>query len=566
MELTFLGAVGTVTGSSYLLTSGNNMIMVDCGLYQGPPELEERNYAHPLVNWSEIDAILLTHAHIDHCGLIPRAVKLGFRGNIYAHPATVDLAQILLNDAADVQEHDSEWLSRKRKRAGKDPVEPLFTRSDVERAIRRFKRIEYEDKVNILPGVYVEFHDAGHILGSASIAVDLIEDGLSRRIVFSGDIGHHQAPILREPFGFENADAVIIESTYGDRNHEKPQVRLNILKDALWQADRNSSKLIIPSFAVGRAQEILYLLSEMLEKGEIPSIPIYLDSPMAISATEIHERHVECFDQETLSRIKNGENPFKPDTLHISKTVAQSRGINKKKGGLVIIAGSGMCEGGRVVHHLKHSLFDPNNHVLLVGYQAQGTLGRLLQDGVHKIKLLGEEIAVNAKITSVGAFSAHADRDGLIDWLGYLKEAPKIIITVHGEDKAAKALAEEIRVRLGYQTYLPRLNQQIDLKNLEEVYKGKRRILSQPLPRYDHLSEIIARIEFMGNEFRKMVEEYAAKLANRLAEGQKFQTETDADTRKLSEILSHLANVVGGDINKLNELMKSFRENSSQNQ
>jgi metallo-beta-lactamase family protein len=516
MELTFLGAAGTVTGSCALLTVGGHSLLVDCGLYQGLPELEERNYTHPGVNWPKIEAILLTHAHIDHSGLLPRAVRMGFRGEIYAHPATVDLAQIILLDAADLQKHDAEWLSRKRKRAGKSAVEPLYNKNDVVRMLRRFHRVEYEDTVKVLPGVVAEFRDAGHILGSASIAVDCEENGLKRRIVFSGDVGHHQAPILREPLGFEQADAVVIESTYGDRLHDAPVKRVQALRDIIREAGRSNSKVIIPSFAVGRTQELLYILSDLLNHDEIPHIPVYLDSPMAIEATEVHERHPECFDKETLARIRAGENPFHPQVLHFSNTVAQSRAINRRSGAMVIIAGGGMCEGGRIVHHLKHNLYNPNNFLVFVGYQAVGTLGRIIQNGERRVRILGEEIKVNAKIATIDAFSAHADRDGLLDWLRFLRKPPGVVFVVHGEDKSATAFGESVRQELGFTSYLPRLAQQIDLAALEDVAVGRRIFASLPLPASDHLRQIAARMSARGKEFKPMVNDYVQRLTQRM--------------------------------------------------
>jgi metallo-beta-lactamase family protein len=555
MEIAFLGAARTVTGSCFMMTVGSRRFMVDCGVYQGLPVLEELNYTRPPVRWSEIDAILLTHAHIDHAGLIPRAVKLGFKGKIYAHPATIDLAEILLQDSANLQEQDAEWLNRKRMRAGKAPVDPLYSKSDVLRALRRFQRVEYEDLTEVLPGVTAEYHDAGHILGSASIAVDCVEGDLKRRIVFSGDIGHHQAPILREPLGFESADAVLIESTYGDRRHDPPPIRLEVLRDIIRQANRRNSKVVIPSFAVGRTQELLYILSRLLEDGEIPNIPIYLDSPMAISATEVHEKHPECFDDETMQRIKDGDNPFHPLTLILSRTSVQSKAINRRKGAMVIIAGGGMCEGGRIVHHLKHSLYGSENFLVFVGYQAAGTLGSVIQNGQKRVRLFGEEIAVNAKIVTIDAFSAHADSQGLIDWLKCLEKPPQMVFVVHGDEKPGEALSEAIRSNFGYTAYMPRLEQKIDLAALDKVADGKRVFVTSRTPADDDVRQMAARMGIKGEEFRPVVEGYVANLGKRIAGEQGPGTAPLSATQGIPDAIHHLADAVGGDMDKLRSLI-----------
>jgi metallo-beta-lactamase family protein len=561
MDITFLGATGTVTGSCYLLNVANHRVMIDCGLYQGLPDLEERNYTHPPVDYRDVEAILLTHAHLDHSGLIPRAVNLGFRGKIYAHPATVDLSEIMLLDAAEIQEHDAEWLSRKRARAGKAPVQPLYTRLDVANALGRFSRVEYEEPFQVLPGMTAEYHDAGHILGSSSIAVDCVENGLKRRVVFSGDIGHHQAPILREPLGFELADAVLMESTYGDRVHPPPAERNQVLRNVIREADRTGSKVLIPSFAIGRTQELLYILSGMLDRKEIPHIPIYLDSPMAISATQVHERHPECFDQETLDRIKAHENPFHPSTLHISRTVDQSRAINTMKGSMVIIAGGGMCEGGRIAHHLKHNLWNPANQLVFVGYQAEGTLGRFLQSGAKRVKILGEDIAVRAKLVTIDSFSAHADRDGLLDWLKYLKKAPQVLFLIHGEEKPEETLADTVRQQLGFQTYIPRLNQVIDLGDLAGVSAGGRIFAQMPLPGPSEVHEIAARVNAPGEERRPLIENYICRLAKRIMHPTPFDKSRGHDPVAAQASLGALSEAVDGDMGRLNRLIENCDKN-----
>ncbi len=538
--------------------------MVDYGIYQGLPELRERNYTHPAgVDWSEIDAILLTHAHLDHSGLIPRAVKLGYRGPVYAHSATVDISEIMFKDSAEIQERDAEWLSRKRKRAGRKRVEPLYTKRDASRAMRQFRPVEYGKPFEVVPGVTAEFHDAGHILGSASIAVDCVEGDLKRRIVFSGDIGHHQAPILREPHPFERADAVLIETTYGNRTHESPATRREAIRKIVRKAISQDGKVVIPAFAVGRTQEVLYILGDLINDGEIPSIPIYLDSPMAIRATAVHEKHQNCFDRETMERIRAGDNPFYPPTLHLTRTVPQSRAINRVRGPAVIIAGSGMCEGGRIAHHLKHTLYNPLNQLVFVGWQAAGTLGRLILQGGKKVRLFGEEIAVKAEVKAIGAFSAHADRDGLVNWLGFLREPPEVAFMVHGEKRATEDFAETVREKLGYVAYVPRLGQRVDLARLDELIVGPREFVPRPTPKAEDIYEIAARVATLGEEFGSMVEGYVAELGHRVQGAMMRGEEPHWRTEDVSEVLRHLAEVVDGDMDRLQALMGSVKSAES---
>lgn len=555
MELAFLGAARTVTGSCYLLAVGDRRIMVDCGLFQGPPELEEKNYMHPPVDWSEIDAILLTHAHIDHCGLIPKGARNGFRGPVYTHSATVDLAEIMLRDSAEIHEQDAKWLSRKRKRAGKPPVEPLFNTDDALEALKLFQPVKYNERFEVVPGVHAEFRDAGHILGSAGIAVDCEESGLKRRIVFSGDIGNHQAPILREPVGFSEADAVLIETTYGNRIHESPADRWEKLKSIVRDAYANRAKVVIPSFAVGRTQELLYILGEMMHRDEIPGITIFLDSPMAIAATEVHEDHPEVFDKATLERIRKGDNPFHPVSLTFSRTVEDSRKINYHDGAAVIIAGGGMCEGGRIVHHLKHNIYQDRNYLVFVGYQAEGTLGRVILGGKKKLRLLGEEVMVNAQILTIDSFSAHADQDGLIDWLGNFENSPQAVFLVHGEKKAGEEFGEVVRKKTGFMAYQPRINQQVDLGRLEDVAVEKRHFIERRPPSAEDISEIVAKVTMQGDEFRESIESYLEVLGDRIRKSEEEGLEPHWRTEDVHEILEHLSKLIGRDLDEMKELM-----------
>jgi len=557
MELAFLGATRTVTGSSYLLRVGNRRVMVDCGLYQGLPELQERNYTHPDVEWSNIDAILLTHAHIDHSGLIPRAIRLGYRGPIYAHQATIDLADIMLRDSAEIHERDAQWLSRKRLRAGKPPVAPLFSKKDVTQAMKAFVPVKYGKQFDVFPEIRAEYRDAGHILGAASVAVDAGENGLSRRIVFSGDIGHHQAPILKDPHGFENADVVLIETTYGNRLHETPSERYSKLKMIINDAWKKRAKVVIPAFTVGRTQEILYIIGEMIEKAEIPNLRVFLDSPMAIAATGVHKLHPECFDKETHKRIRKGENPFSFPSLKMSRTVTDSRKINRHRGSAVIIAGGGMCSGGRIVHHLKHNLYHPDNHLVFVGYQAQGTLGRIILNGRKSIRLFGEDIAVKAQVTAIGAFSAHADKNGLLDWLGKYKSPPEMVFTVHGEEKSSVEFGNTIREEMGFQSYLPKLNQVVNLAALDEIALGRRKFIRRTAPDPSDIREIVARVSAQGSEFKKAVGSYINKLERRIKTYEKDKSLPDWRENEVKDVLRHMSEAVGGDIDNLERIVNT---------
>jgi metallo-beta-lactamase family protein len=531
--------------------------MVDCGMYQGKPELMERNYVRPPVDWSEVDAILLTHAHIDHCGLIPRAVKLGFSGPVFATPATADITNIMLADSAEIQIGDAEWLSRKRVRAGKAPVEPLYDEKDAEAALRRFKLIEYEDEREIYPGIIAEYRDAGHILGSASIRLSCSDSDGNRKIVFSGDVGHWPAPILKDPVGFEHADIVLCESTYGNRLHDDVSKRKSRMTEIVKEAYKHKAKVVIPSFAVGRTQEVLYILGELMTANSIPRIPIYLDSPMAAEATSVHERHPDCYDKETVERILKHDNPFKPDSLHISKSVKDSIRINRRKGPMIIIAGGGMCEGGRIQHHLKHSLWDQKNHIVFVGYQASGTTGRAILNGAKKVRLFGEEIAVKANLHTIGAFSAHADRDGLIDWLENFQNPPGAVFLVHGEPDAAKSFKAHIEKTIGYNTIIPELDQVVKISKSGKALVTTSEKTSDRTPGASDVKEIIARVESRGDEFRSEVEAYATDLGRRIQDSMMSGREPHWKVDEAKEILSHISEVLNIELEKLSSLDKT---------
>lgn len=455
MHIEFHGAVGTTTGSCFLVQVGETRFLVDCGMYQGPKAITARNEKpFPFLPRS-IDFVLLTHAHIDHSGLLPRLVREGFNGPIYGTPATVDLLKLLLQDAAHIQEKDAEWRNRKSRRAGHIIEEPLYTVEDAEKACQQSRTINYHEPYQCAPGVQVVFRDAGHILGSAFLEIDLSEGDKTRRVVFSGDVGDTDQAIIRDPETATEADVLILESTYGDRRHRDKADTLRELGEILDRSHREGGNVVIPAFAVGRTQEILYQLHRLWQEGRLPPFQVFVDSPMAISATDIYRDHPECFDHETVQMLLNDEGPFTLPNLHFTRDVQESIRINFVPEPSIIISASGMCHAGRILHHLKHNLWRRDSHVVFVGFQAEGTLGRALVDGTPRVKIMGEQIAVLAKIHTIGGLSAHADRDGLMEWAGHFKQSKPIVYVVHGEEQASFALAQSLRSAYRFDTRLP---------------------------------------------------------------------------------------------------------------
>jgi len=444
LRLTFHGATGEVTGSCYLLEVNGSRILLECGLIQGRREDEQRNHAPFPFDAESIDAMVLSHAHIDHSGRIPALINSGFRGPVYTHRASRDLCRIMLRDAGFLNEKDAEWENRKRERKGLPPVQPLFTKEDADNAMHSFRPLDYDKKYAILPGFEVRLRDAGHILGSAIVEVWLEEQGSKRKLVFSGDLGHKDAPILRDPTPVEQADLLILESTYGDRLHRGWQETFYELGEVFTEAEQDQGNILIPAFAVGRTQELLYLFEKYYRDWRLDRWQIFLDSPMAIRTTEIYRKYPTLYDIETkvLWQVDKPSSIF--HKLILARTSLQSMRINTIKSGAIVIAGSGMCTGGRIRHHLKHNVWRQGSHVVMVGFQAQGTPGRALVDGARKLRLWGETIRVNAKIHTIGGLSAHADQAGLSNWYGCFKDAPKVYL-VHGEETGLTGLEERLR-------------------------------------------------------------------------------------------------------------------------
>lgn len=462
MKLTFFGAARAVTGSCHCVECNGKKILIDCGLQQGRDERDNRELDF---NPGYIDAVVVTHAHIDHSGRIPLLVKQGFTGNIYCTRLTGQLLSIMLRDSAHIQESDAQWLNQKGKRAGREPVEPLYTVADAEAALSHVVTCEYGDELEIEPGVRVRFTDAGHLLGSASVEMWLTEGGETRKIVFSGDIGNRDQPIIRDPSYITEADYVLTESTYGDRNHdmeEDPEYTEKlaaIIDDTLGRG----GNVVIPSFAVGRTQELLYFIREMKEQGmvkSVPGFPVYVDSPLAGEATKIFSGDLHGYlDEEAIEALKGGA-LFQFPGLNITETSEESKALNMDKVPKVIISASGMCDAGRIRHHLKHNLWREESSVVFVGYQGEGTLGRRLLDGVKSVKLFGEEIAVRARIVNFHGLSSHADRDGLLRWIDHFDPKPREVFVVHGDAQVTDIYAQTLRER-GFSAHAA---------NYEEVY------------------------------------------------------------------------------------------------
>ncbi|MEW5757457.1 MAG: MBL fold metallo-hydrolase [Pseudomonadota bacterium] len=439
MKLKFLGAAEEVTGSCFLLQCGEHRVLIECGLIQGGEEDEARNREPFAFNPETIDAVILTHAHLDHSGRIPLLIQAGFRGPIYTHAASYDLCRIMLKDAAYLNEKDAEWDNRKRRRRDQPLVEPLYTMADALAALQRFKPLPYDETREILPGISIRLNDAGHILGSAIVELWAQEGDVRRKLVFSGDLGHHGAPILKDPARIDEADLVVMESTYGDRLHRSWEATWAELADIIRDSRRGRGNIIIPAFAVGRSQELLYVFGKNAEAWGVDRWEIFLDSPMAIEATEVYAKHPDLYDREAATERRERGNPFHLPNLHLSRRAEDSMAINRITDGAIIIAGSGMCTGGRIRHHLKHNLWRRDCQVIIVGFQARGTLGRALVDGADEVQLWGEPIKVSATIHTVGGLSAHADRAGLLGWYKNFKGRPPVLL-VHGESEALQGL------------------------------------------------------------------------------------------------------------------------------
>ena len=476
MKIMFCGAASGVTGSCHLLTSGDHQILLDCGQFQGGKAQEAMNYDPFPFDPTSIEAVILSHAHIDHCGRLPLLVKRGFKGKIYCTTSTADLLTLRLKDSAYIHEKDAEWHNRKAMRSGRNQIEPLYTEQDAEDALKLVEPVLYDQLIEMNDLMQFVFNDAGHILGSAITELWVTENGKTEKIVFSGDLGMTNRPILRDPTYIKKADCVIMESTYGNRLHPANAMSVKQLIDIVLKTINRGGNVVIPSFAVGRTQELIYQFNRYyLDHKDIDSemdkIHIYVDSPMATSATEIFKRNAQDFDEETKAYILQGDNPLDFKNLTFTRTSEESRQLNFDKTPKVIISASGMCEAGRIRHHLKHNLWDPKNSIIFVGYQAQGTLGRALIEGTKEVTLFGEDIQVKAEIYNLEGFSGHADQNGLFSWISSFEKPPKQLFLVHGEEQSKKDFAKLIKSKLGYDPIVILGNSEfeIDLSHAELI-------------------------------------------------------------------------------------------------
>ena len=524
MKITFLGATKMVTGSNFLVEGAGKKFLVDCGMYQGGDRDEMQNHEPFAYNVNEIDFMLLTHAHIDHSGRIPKLYKEGYRNPVITTKATRDLCSIMLPDSGHIQEQEIEWRNRKRQREGKEPLPPLYTAQDGIGTMEIFKPVNYDEIIEIDPNIYVRFNDAGHMLGSAIIEVWVKEDGKETKAVFTGDLGNNDIPLLSSPTMIETADYLVMESTYGGRLHIRNDDKANLFLDIVSETLDKGGTVVIPSFAVGRTQEILYELNNLkdIQEGEdfkkkyatLMKAPVYVDSPLAISATEIFKENANLFDEETQAIIESGDNPLEFPGLQFTRTADESKALNEKNESAIIISASGMCEVGRIKHHLKHHLWDPNSTILFVGYQAPGTLGRRIVDGEKRVKIFGEEIAVNARIEYIEGYSGHADQEWLMNFIYSFVTKPKHIFLVHGEPTGQEILKSKIVDEIGLPVTIPEYGQTYTLDDNLTMEQTVAPITPQMNVRRD----VIDKIRLLKNELNDMEtivkEDYLAKKDN----------------------------------------------------
>jgi len=475
-----LGGVGGVTGSCYLIESPKGKkVLVDCGLFQGGRQMENRNWEDWGFNPAEIDTLFLTHAHIDHSGRIPKLVKDGFKGNIITSPPTAELCEIMLLDSAHIQEMDAEWQTRKNKRQKRPEILPLYTMEDAEASIKLLSPVERDQMIDIEPGIKARLRNAGHILGSSILELWISEDNETIKIVFSGDLGKNEQLIVKDPHEVFDADYLFIESTYGNRLHRTFEESVDELLEAIRFSVAHGEKVIIPAFAVERTQEILYVLGKFHREGLLPDIPVYLDSPLAIKATEIFRKNKKYYDKEAQAIVNEGYDPFDMPGLQFTSKTADSMAINERSGAAIVISANGMCTAGRIKHHLKHNIWRDGASIVIVGFQAEGTTGRKIVDGAKQVKIFRENVSVRAKVFTIGGFSAHADQEDLLHWISHFESKPQVFV-VHGELSASEALAEKILERFELKAHVPKWKERLILKPKEASFEEA--VAAKPLP------------------------------------------------------------------------------------
>jgi len=464
MRINFHGAAHTVTGSQHLLEINGKILLLDCGLYQGRrADTYERNLNFQF-NPRKVDAVILSHAHIDHAGNLPNLVKQGYEGHIFATHATKDLASLMISDSGHIQEADAQFVNKKRAGRGEPPIEPLYTKEDAEAVAAMFAGRHYEETFEPFPGVIARFHEAGHILGSASVSLEIEEKGKKIRFWFSGDIGRYKLPLLRDPVLPTEVDYMIMESTYGDKSHHDPELAYKEFRTVVKRTLERGGKVIVPAFAVGRTQELVYDLNQMMYNGDVPRVPVYVDSPLAVNATDVFKRHLECFDDETAKFVAEARHPaldFK--MLNYVRSVEESKALNERTDPIIIISASGMAEAGRILHHIKNNIEDPKNTICIVSWQAPYTLGRRLADREEEVRIYGETYKRKCDIATIGGLSGHAGQDLLVKYATGVKGSVKDIFLVHGEEKQAMMLKGLLKEQKMDRVYYPDLHDKVDL-------------------------------------------------------------------------------------------------------
>jgi metallo-beta-lactamase family protein len=532
IKVTCLGGAGSVTGSSFLIESSEGeRALVDCGLFQGGRQMESRNREDWGFDPKDLNTLFLTHAHMDHSGKIPKLVKDGFKGKIITSPPTAELSRVMLLDSAHIQEMDAEWQSRKNKRQDKGDVMPLYTTEDAEASLKLLSPTERDRIIDVEPGIKARLRNAGHILGSSILELWLGKNGDTTKVVFSGDLGKHDQLIVRDPHEIFDADYLFVESTYGDRMHRSFADSKEELLEAIRYSVSKNEKIIIPAFAVERTQELLYILGEFQRGGLLPDIPVYLDSPLAIKATEIFRKNKKYYDEEAKAIVDEGYDPFDLPNLKFTESTQESIAINERSGSAIVIAGSGMCTAGRIKHHLKHNLWREGASLVIVGFQAKGTTGRKIVDGAKHVKVFRENVSVKAKVFTIGGFSAHADQKDLLEWVGHFESNPRVFV-IHGEATASEALAKKIEETYNLTVHVPRWKERLILKPREVTVEAAE--APEPLPDMkEMLSNTIVDLE---NELKALKKRIKSKET-----GEKIE---DDDVDRLKYIQEELKDIL----------------------
>ncbi len=550
MNITFLGAAKTVTGSNFLVEAAGKKFLVDCGMYQGKAAQEMENSEEFLFDPQQIDFMLLTHAHIDHSGRIPKLYNEGYRNPIYTHRATMDLCSIMLPDSGHIQETEAEWKNKKRVRAGLDPLPPLYTAEEAAKSLEIFKPVEYDKIIDVADGIQVRFNDAGHMLGSAIIEIWVTENEKTEKIVFTGDLGNNDIPLLDSPTMIDKADYLVMESTYGSRLHMRNDEKANMFLDIVSETLDHGGRVIIPSFAVGRTQEILYEIDKIKETHkddeefqrkyeQLMKTPVFVDSPLAISATEIFKKNTDLFEEEIREKLLNGDHPLEFPGLQFTRTADESKALNDSYYPSIIISASGMCDIGRIKHHLKHNLWNPSSTILFVGYQAPGTLGRTIVDGADKVKIFGEEITINARIEYIEGYSGHADQEWLLNFVYSFLEKPKHIFLVHGEEESQEVLKGLIEQNMKIPVTIPEFGEKYEVS---EIPKLKDRIeYSQKTEDQFLRLQILEKLDRLKDEINDMSQTVQNKKVSKENSDLEIE-ELNNKVKKLEEQIKNLIN------------------------